>query len=109
MLLLVTFLTDIMATGYALNSAGSGFVDCATEEPVYLKAGTSMATPVVAGASTLVRQYFSQGYYPCGIKGCADPIDPSGALVKAILANGAQVSNSVRMLPFRMMKQLSNA
>eukprot|EP00804_Cyclotella_cryptica_P011584 CCRYP_012102-RA/>CCRYP_012102-RA protein AED:0.01 eAED:0.01 QI:401/0.87/0.88/1/0.75/0.66/9/4552/1275 len=90
---------DIMATGYALNSAGSGFADCETEEPVYLKAGTSMATPgkFVAGASTLVRQYFSQGYYPCGTKGCADPIDVSGALVKAVLANGSQPLSGVQI------------
>jgi hypothetical protein len=81
---------DVMAPGYALNSAGSGFTDCDGEEPAYLKAGTSMATPVVAGASALVRQYFQEGYYPCGSKGCADPINPSGALIKAVLANGAQ-------------------
>lgn len=83
---------DIMSPGYALDSAGAGSTQCAQTEPVYLKAGTSMATPVVAGASALVRQYFLQGYYPCGSKRCSTSIAPSGALVKAVLANGAQVS-----------------
>ena len=83
---------DIMAPGYALDSAISGFNDCSVKEGGYLKAGTSMAAPVVAGAGALVRQYFQEGWYPCGAKGCGKPFDPSGILVKAILVNGAQVS-----------------
>jgi hypothetical protein len=88
---------DIMAPGYALDSAGAGITQCATQEPVYLKAGTSMATPVVAGASALVRQYFLDGYYPCGSKSCSTSISPSGALVKAVLANGAQPLKGVQV------------
>lgn len=30
--------------------------------------GTSMSTPLVAGAATLVREYFVNGYYPSGLK-----------------------------------------
>ena len=50
-----------------------------------------MATPVVAGTAALVRQYFAQGFYPDGVKneGAAHS-DPSGALIKAVLMNGAQ-------------------
>lgn len=29
-------------------------------------AGTSMATPIVAGAAAVVREYFFKGYYPSG-------------------------------------------
>ncbi len=49
--------------------------------------GTSIATPAVAGAAALVRDYFAQGKYP------NDPTDPplggppSSALVKAMLVN----------------------
>lgn len=86
-----------MAPGYALDSASSGTSDCSTKEPAYLKAGTSMATPVVAGAAALVRQYFQEGWYPCGSKGCGDVIDPSGSLVKAVLANGAQLLKGVQV------------
>ena len=51
--------------------------------------GTSMATPVTAGTAALVRQYLEEGWYARGIKGSGAAISPSGALVKAILINGA--------------------
>ena len=54
------------------------------------KAGTSMATPVVSGTAALVRQYFEEEYYPVGRKKAGIYIKPSGALVKAVLLNGAQ-------------------
>ncbi len=53
--------------------------------------GTSMATPVVSGTAALVRQYFRDGYYPSGKKNSNDSYpNPSGALIKAVLLNGAQ-------------------
>lgn len=52
-----------------------------------------MATPVAAGTAAIVRQYFEDGYYPTGERNPSDAIDnPSGALIKAVLINGAQVS-----------------
>jgi uncharacterized repeat protein (TIGR01451 family) len=58
--------------------------------------GTSMSAPVLTGLSTLVRQYFFDGYGPAGGDGFAggDPSaarrhNPSAALVRAALANGA--------------------
>jgi hypothetical protein len=53
------------------------------------KAGTSMATPVTAGAVALVRQFFMDGFYPSGTKNAADAFVPMGALLKAMLINGA--------------------
>ncbi len=52
-------------------------------------AGTSMAAPVAAGAAVLVRQYFTDGLYPSGARRPADSFTPSGALIKAVLINGA--------------------
>ena len=44
-----------------------------------------MATPIAAGAVTLIRQYFTEGFYPSGGKQPADAFLPSGALLKAVL------------------------
>ena len=52
--------------------------------------GTSMATPIAAGAFTLLRQYFTEGFYPSGEKTSADEFVPSAALLKAVMINGAQ-------------------
>jgi hypothetical protein len=55
--------------------------------------GTSMSTPLAAGAVEKIRQYFIQGYYPLGTKGSA-PIDPDESLLRAvILASAKPLSN----------------
>ena len=42
---------------------------CSTYPPLYAGgAGTSMATPITAGGAALVRQYFTEGFYPSGSK-----------------------------------------
>lgn len=51
--------------------------------------GTSMASPAVAGAAALVRQYFTDGFYPTGTKNPSDSLIPSGALLRAMLVNSA--------------------
>jgi hypothetical protein len=51
--------------------------------------GTSMATPGTAGNALLVRQYFTEGWYPTGTKVAANGFTPSAALIKAALINGA--------------------
>jgi len=53
-------------------------------------AGTSMATPVTAGAAALIRQYFTDGYYPTGSKVSGNAISPSRSLVKAVLMNSGR-------------------
>jgi hypothetical protein len=49
-----------------------------------------MAAPIAAGAAALVRQYLREGYYP-GVPGLLEggAIEPSAALVKAMLIDGA--------------------
>ncbi len=49
--------------------------------------GTSMATPAVAGTGALVRQYYTEGFYPSGAANPSDSVTPSGALIKATLLN----------------------
>ncbi len=57
--------------------------------------GTSMATPAVAGAVALVRQYFTEGWYPTGVKNPSDAFIPSGALLKAMIIASAEQMNGV--------------
>jgi hypothetical protein len=52
--------------------------------------GTSMSTPVVAGLAALVRQYFTEGFWPPGAPSPTDARQPTAALVKAVLINGAR-------------------
>jgi len=48
-----------------------------------------MASPLAAGSVALIRQYFTDGYYPLGIKNTQNAFQPTGALLKAVLINGA--------------------
>lgn len=59
--------------------------------------GTSMSAPVLTGVATLVREYFYDGWGPAGGKGhasgaaaAANRHNPSAALVKATVVNGAE-------------------
>ena len=52
--------------------------------------GTSWSSPSIAGAAALVRQYFTDGYYPSGTATPSDRMTPSAALLKAMLIASAQ-------------------
>eukprot|EP00520_Triparma_pacifica_P009007 CAMPEP_0118652038 /NCGR_PEP_ID=MMETSP0785-20121206/11102_1 /TAXON_ID=91992 /ORGANISM="Bolidomonas pacifica, Strain CCMP 1866" /LENGTH=734 /DNA_ID=CAMNT_0006544523 /DNA_START=252 /DNA_END=2452 /DNA_ORIENTATION=+ len=80
---------DIVAPGYFIKSAGARMGSSGGSETTYM-AGTSMATPVAAGVAALVRDYFIQGFYPTGSKVPSNSMVPSGALVKAVMINGAK-------------------
>ena len=89
---------DVVAPGFFVTSANSNAAgDC----PTTSMAGTSMATPITAGATALIRQYFRQGYFPTGQKGNQNGEQngvptyegahiPSGALMKAMLVASGQ-------------------
>ncbi len=57
--------------------------------------GTSWASPSVAGAAALVRQYYTDGFYPTGVATPENAITPSAALLKATLISTA------RAVPYR--------
>lgn len=71
----------VTAPGTAILSANGG-VDVGTLS----MQGTSMSCPITAGATALIRQYFTEGWYPTGTKIAANGFTPSGALMKAMLA-----------------------
>ncbi len=73
----------------------SAYPDTAGDWPEYScrsagMMGTSMATPAMAAAAALVRQYYEKGFYPSGDSSATDSFNPSGALVKATLIVSAE-------------------
>lgn len=57
---------------------------------VGLDLGTSWSSPTVAGAAALVRQYYTDGFYPSGKRTAAHAFVPSAALMKATLIAAAR-------------------
>ncbi len=87
---------DIQAPGSSIISARGDTNNSATVETAQTssKSGTSMSAPTVAGAAALMRQYFTDGFYPLGSANPADTRQPSGALMKAMLLNGTAIPAS---------------
>lgn len=52
--------------------------------------GTSFASPTIAGAAALVRQYYTDGFYPSGAAVASNGFAPSAALLKATLIAAAR-------------------
>lgn len=52
--------------------------------------GTSWSSPSIAGAAALVRQYYTEGWYPTGLRNDANRITPSAALLKATIIASAR-------------------
>ncbi|WP_219530527.1 S8 family serine peptidase [Nonomuraea guangzhouensis] len=81
---------DLMAVGCGIRTsvlppAPSQGLYCDT---ALQTCGTSFATPNAAAAAALVRQYFTQGFYPNGKPEQDKAVkQPSGALIKAVLLN----------------------
>jgi hypothetical protein len=82
------FKPDILAPGTDILSAAADLTSQRTCA-VVSKSGTSMATPVVAGSVSLIRDYFVKGFYPGGFPIVNNSYQPSSAMVKAVLINGA--------------------
>jgi hypothetical protein len=83
---------DLATPGQIVVSVKGG-----TTDGYHTAQGTSMSGPVLTGLATLTRQYFFDGYGPAGGKGFAGGAanstrrhNPSAALVKATLINGAE-------------------
>ncbi len=74
---------DLMAPGANIVSADGG-TPCGTRTT----RGTSFAAPSVAGMAALVRQYYTEGWYPTGTRRPDHAFVPTGALMKATLLNG---------------------
>ena len=55
-----------------------------------LNTSTSFACSLAAGGAALVRQYFVEGFYPTGTKTAANSLNPSNALIKAVVLNSGR-------------------
>ncbi|MEU1390912.1 MULTISPECIES: S8 family serine peptidase [unclassified Nonomuraea] len=71
---------DVVAVGTNVTSALFG-----TAEGTHTGTSTSRATPHAAGAAALIRQYFTEGWYPTGEKIAGNAVQPTGSLLKAAL------------------------
>lgn len=71
---------DVLSPGSPIISAELGTIS----NYIGLQ-GTSMASPQIAGVVSLIRQYFKEGKY----HGISGSYNPSSALVKAMIINGA--------------------
>jgi hypothetical protein len=84
---------DVCTPGQIIVSPKGGTVDA----DQYLQ-GTSMSGPILVGLSTLVRQYYADGYgaadgargFARGARHLGDGSNPSAALVKATIIGSAQ-------------------
>lgn len=74
----------------AVNGTGCG---------IGVQAGTSMATPVVTGMGSIIRQYFTDGFYPSGTANAPDAFTPTGPLIKSMLLNSAVRMSSQAAYP----------
>jgi len=79
----------LSAQGESTVSAGSDADPTSNNCDTCTLDGTSMATPTIAGLAALVREYYVAGFYAAGVRAPAQGFQPSGALVKATLIDGA--------------------
>ncbi|HEX8137450.1 MAG TPA: S8 family serine peptidase [Pyrinomonadaceae bacterium] len=87
---------EICAPGCGINAATTdqGCL-CTSQNPC----ATSWATPVIAGAAALVRQYYLEGFHRAGVQDLSQSHEPTAALVKATLLNSTVPMESVANYP----------
>lgn len=91
---------DIVAPGVDVYSAKSDGIRDSYNGGYQPMQGTSMSTPIVAGGTALIRQYFMEGFYPSGKKNTAHGFEPSAALIKAVVINsGSDLSGVSTRIP----------
>lgn len=84
---------DLCATGgWYIWSVDSDGNLASNNSGITYMGGTSMSTPTAAGFGALVRQYFTEGWYPSGTKNSSDAFTPSAALIKAMMINSTRNS-----------------
>ena len=91
---------DLVASGCQIVSAQRKVVEgvrCSTG--VMAPCASSFATPRVAALGAIARQYFTEGFHPTGQPQASDRINPSAALLKAVLIHAAVRPDPAREYP----------
>jgi len=90
---------DLTAVGCGVQSALTDDTDQCKIGPWVPPCSTSDATAHAAAAATLVRQYYTDGWYPSGTPQMDDRFTPTAALLKATLLNSTQDMTGVPGYP----------
>ena len=80
---------DLVVPGHNVRSAANDGVVGTASCNMRASSGTSMACPTAAGLAALVRQYYTDGWYPTGVADDHSSLVPSAALLKATLIGAA--------------------
>jgi hypothetical protein len=88
---------DLVGPSFVLAGDTDGDIN-SNKCDISFQPGTSWASPTIAGAAALVRQYYTDGYYPSGYPTPSDRFTPTAALLKATMIAAA------RAVPLRAMQ-----
>src|SRR4029077_19210980 len=77
---------EVTVPGVDIVYAGN---DGNADSGTLVSSGTSMSSPGAAGLTALIRQYYTEGWYPAGRPNRAKRLTPSAALLRATLIHSA--------------------
>jgi hypothetical protein len=90
---------DITVPGSGIVSANNDLNVTTNNCGTISMSGTSMASPGAAGLTALIRQYYTDGWYPTGGKVSTNGFTPSAALLKSTLINSAANMTGTTAIP----------
>ncbi|MES1244753.1 MAG: S8 family serine peptidase [Acidobacteriota bacterium] len=90
---------EITVPGSSIVSANNDINVTTNNCGTITMSGTSMASPGAAGLTALIRQYYTDGWYPTGGKVSTDGFTPSAALLRATLVNSAVSMANTTAIP----------
>lgn len=88
---------DVVVPGYATSSSARRKE--LTTDSLSVKWGTSMATPAAAGSCAIIRQFFTDGFYPGMTKNSTNSFVPASYLIRAVIVNSAKPFQSPKYGP----------
>jgi subtilase family protein len=90
---------EVTVPGSSIVSANNDLSVTTNNCGTKTSSGTSMASPGAAGSTALIRQYYTDGWYPTGSKNSANGFIPSAALMRATLVNSAVNMTGTTAIP----------